>query len=53
MGGITMTTIINIASYALLAFAGIVIVGIALLVIITTIVFFARRDRLTSGHDGE
>ena len=48
-----MTTIINIASYALLAFAGIVIVGIALLVIITTIVFFARRDRLTSEHDGE
>lgn len=48
-----MTTIINIALYALLAFAGIVIVGIALLVIITTIVFFARRDRLTNEHDGE
>lgn len=53
MGGISMTTIINIALYALLAFAGIVIVGIALLVIITTIVFLARRDRLTSRHDGE
>ena len=48
-----MTTIINIASYALLAFAGIVIVGIALLVIITTIVFFARRDRFANEHDGE
>ena len=48
-----MTTIINIALYALLAFAGIVIVGIALLVIITTIVFLARRDRLASGHDEE
>ena len=48
-----MTTIINIASYALLAFACIVIMGIALLVIITTIVFFARRDRLTNEHDGE
>ena len=53
MGGIRMTTIINGVLYALLAFAGIVIVGIALLVIITTIVFFARRDRLASGHDEE
>ena len=53
MGGIRMTTIINGVLYALLAFAGIVIVGIALLVIITTIVFFARRDRLTNEHDGE
>ena len=53
MGGITMTTIINIALYVLLAFAGIVIMGIALLAIITTIVFFARRDRFASGHDGE
>ena len=48
-----MTTIINIALYALLAFAGIVIVGIALLVIITTIVFLVRRDRLTNENDGE
>ena len=48
-----MTTIINIASYALLAFAGIVIVGIALLVIITTIGFLARGDRLTKERDGE
>ena len=48
-----MTAIINIALYALLAFAGIVIVGIALLVIITTIVFLARRDRFANEHDGE
>lgn len=48
-----MTTIINIAAYALLAFACIVIMGITLLAIITTIAYFARRDRLTSGHDGE
>ena len=48
-----MTTIINIALYALLAFTGIVIVGIVLLASITTIVFFARRDRLTNEHDGE
>ena len=48
-----MTTIINIALYSLLAFAGIVIVGIALLVIITTIVFLARRDRFANEHDGE
>ena len=48
-----MTTIINIALYALLACAGIVIVGIVLLASITTIVFLARRDRLTSEHDGE
>ena len=48
-----MTTIIDIAAWALLAFTGIVIMGIALLVIITTIVYFVRRDRLTSGHDGE
>lgn len=48
-----MTTIINIALYALLAFAGLVILGIALLVIITTILFFARRDRLTNENDGE
>ena len=48
-----MTTVINIAAWALLALAGIVIVGIALLVIITTIVFLARRDRFANEHDGE
>ena len=48
-----MTTVINIAAWALLAFAGIVIVGIALLAIITTIVFLARRDRFANEHDGE
>ena len=48
-----MTTIINIAAYALLALAGVVIVGIALLVIITTIVFLARRDRFANEHDRE
>ena len=47
-----MTTIINIASYALLVFAGIVIVGIALLAIITTVVNFSRCYRFR-GHDGE
>lgn len=48
-----MTTIINGVLYALLAFAIIVIVGIVLLASITTIAYFVRRDRLTSGHDGE
>lgn len=48
-----MTTIINIALYALLAFAGIVIVGIVLLASITTIAYFARRDRFANEHDGE
>ena len=48
-----MTTVINIAAWALLAFAGIVIVGIALLAIITTIVFLARRERFANEHDGE
>lgn len=48
-----MTTISNIALYALLAFAGIVILGIALLVIITTIAYFTRRDRFANEHDGE
>ena len=48
-----MTTVINIAAYALLAFAGIVIVGIALLVIITTIAYFTRMDRFANEHDGE
>ena len=47
-----MTTIINIASYALLAFAGIVIMGITLLAIITTVVNFSRCYRFR-GHDGE
>ena len=44
-----MTTIINGILYALLTFAVIVIV----LAIITTIAYFVRRDRLTTGHDGE
>lgn len=48
-----MTTIINGILYALLAFAVIVIVGIVLLASITTIVFFARRDRFANEHDGE
>ena len=52
MGGITMSTIINIAAWALLAIAGIVIVGIALLAIITTVVNFSRCYRFR-GHDGE
>ena len=47
-----MTTIINIALYALLAFAGIVILGIALLAIIATVVNFSRCYRFR-GHDGE
>ena len=48
-----MTTVINIAAWALLALTGVVILGIALLVIITTIVFLARRDRFVNEHDGE
>lgn len=48
-----MTTVINIAAWVLLALAGIVILGIALLAIITTIVFLARRDRFANEHDGE
>ena len=47
-----MTTIINIAAYALLAFTGIVILGIALLAIITTAVNLSRLYRFR-GHDGE
>ena len=47
-----MTTIINIAAYALLALTGIVIVGIALLAIITTAVNFSRCYRFR-GHDGD
>lgn len=47
-----MTTVINIVAWALLAIAGIVIVGIALLAIITTVVNFSRCYRFR-GHDGE
>ena len=52
VGRITMTTVINIAAYALLALAGVVILGIALLAIITTVVNFSRCYRFR-GHDGE
>ena len=47
-----MTTVINIAAWALLAFAGIVIVGIAFLAIIPTAVTLSRLYRFR-GHDGE
>ncbi len=47
-----MTTVINIAAWVLLALAGIVILGIALLAIITTVVNFSRCYRFR-GHDGE
>ena len=47
-----MTTVINIAAYALLALTGIVILGIALLAIITTAVNLYRCYRLR-GYDGE
>ena len=47
-----MTTIINIVAWALLALTGIVIVGIALLAIITTVVNLYRCYRFR-GHDGE
>ncbi len=47
-----MTTVINIAAYALLALTGVVILGIALLAIITTAVNFYRCYRFR-GHDGE
>lgn len=47
-----MTTIINIAAWALLALTGIVILGIALLFIITTAVNCCRLYRFR-GHDGE
>ena len=47
-----MTTVINIAAYTLLALTGIVILGIALLAIITTVVNFSRSYRFR-GHDGE
>ena len=47
-----MTTVINIAAWALLALTGVVIVGIALLAIITTAVNLSRLYRFR-GHDGE
>ena len=47
-----MSTIINIAAWALLIIAGIVILGIALLAVITTVVNFSRCYRFR-GHDGE
>ena len=47
-----MTTVINIAAWALLALTGIVILGIALLAIITTVVNLSRLSRFR-GHDGE
>lgn len=47
-----MTTIINIVAWALLALTGIVILGIVLLAIITTVVNFSRCYRFR-GHDGE
>ena len=47
-----MTTVINIAAWALLAITGVVILRIALLAIITTVVYYSRRYR-RRGHDGE
>ena len=47
-----MTTVINIAAWALLALTGAVILGIALLAIITTVVNLSRLYRCR-GHDGE
>ena len=47
-----MTTVINIAAWALLAVAGVVILGIALLAIITTAVNLSRLYRFRE-HDGE
>ena len=47
-----MTTVINIAAWALLALTGVVILGIALLAIITTALYYSRRYRFR-GHDGE
>ena len=47
-----MTTVINIAAWVLLILTGIVILGIALLAIITTAVNFYRCYRFR-GHDGE
>ena len=52
VGRITMTTVINIVAYALLALTGVVILGIVLLAIITTVVNFSRCYRFR-GHDGE
>lgn len=47
-----MTTVINIVAYALLALTGVVILGIALLAIITTVVNFSRCYRFRR-RDGE
>ena len=47
-----MTTVINIAAWALLALTGVVILGIALLAIITTAGNLYRCYRFR-GHDGE
>ena len=47
-----MATIINIILYILLGLAGIVILGIVLLSIITTIVYYSRSYKLQE-HDKE
>ena len=47
-----MTAIINIILYILLGLAGIVILGIVLLSIITTIVYYSRSYKLQE-HDEE
>ena len=47
-----MTTIINIILYILLGLAGIVFLGIVLLSIITTIVYYSRSYNLRE-HDEE
>ena len=49
---IDMTTIINIILYILLGLAGIVFLGIVLLSIITTIVYYSRSYKLRE-HDEE
>ena len=49
---IDMTTIINIILYILLGLTGIVILGIVLLSIITTIVYYSRSYKLRE-HDEE
>ena len=46
-----MTTVINIAAWVLLILTGVVILGIALLAIITTAVNLSRCYRFR-GHDG-
>ena len=47
-----MTTVINIAAWAQLALTGVVILGIALLAIITTVENLSRLYRFR-GHNGE